>query len=505
MASPKITALFSLVILLHSANAFFFELPSFGLARRHGSMKNRSLHASKSAARRDTEINVLSRAPSNESGWTHVGCITDLVDARTLSAASYSTDDMTNAKCQSLCEADGYVIAATEWGRECWCDNEIHNHGNWAGSIECDFPCTGDSDERCGGGLRMTMWAKGVSVLQSYNQWSASGCYVDSAESRILPTSLSIRPEEFTAKSCLDACSAEGFEYAGLEYMHECYCASGVDVSTFTPKDMSECNSLCEGDPSHFCGAGDRLILYQTGASKIIQNSGAWSFQSCYSDSTSDRTLSTQVGVEGDMTVDKCVNKCSEGGFKYAGVKYANECYCSNTIGGSGAPVDDGCDMPCSGDNTAICGGGNRLALYQRTDPVVLESYKDWTSQGCYVDQIGSRQLPNSIDISPMTVEGCLDACADAGYTIAGLEYASECYCGTTLPTLVANEGCDMACTGDFGHLCGGGNRLNVYQARTRVDTITASIPQEEPQTTSVSIPPLPNPTLSMSYPQTAT
>jgi hypothetical protein len=67
-----------------------------------------------------------------------------------------------------------------------------------------------------------------------------------------------------------------------------------------------------------------------------------------------------------------------------------------------------------------------------------------------------------------MTVENCLAACSSAGYKLAGVEYASQCYCDNVLennagPAPDGNALCDMACSGNAQETCGGPNRLNLY------------------------------------------
>lgn len=60
-----------------------------------------------------------------------------------------------------------------------------------------------------------------------------------------------------------------------------------------------------------------------------------------------------------------------------------------------------------------------------------------------------------------------MDACYDAGYGFAGLEYAAECYCGSAIMnggTLQSDDGCNMACNGNPNLLCGGPDRLNLYK-----------------------------------------
>jgi hypothetical protein len=58
------------------------------------------------------------------------------------------------------------------------CDNEIHNDGHAVDSLECSNMCAGDATEVCGGGLRLTVWTKAPSVLESYKNWAVAGCYM---------------------------------------------------------------------------------------------------------------------------------------------------------------------------------------------------------------------------------------------------------------------------------------------------------------------------------------
>jgi hypothetical protein len=101
------------------------------------------------------------------------------------------------------------------------------------------------------------------------------------------------------------------------------------------------------------------------------------------------------------------------------------------------------------GDANEICGGGDGLSVYQLQASVV-QSYKTWSYANCYEDSINDRKIPNPGWVSgPMTVEGCLEACYNDGYTVAGLEWSQECYCGYNLPPQVATDNrCDMSCKG---------------------------------------------------------
>lgn len=154
-----------------------------------------------------------------------------------------------------------------------------------------------------------------------------------------------------------------------------------------------------------------------------------------------------------------------------AGVEYSQECWCDNTFNNGGGPAPDGsvgCDMPCQGNTTEMCGGPNRLDVYQNLEyvPVVNPNITGYTYQGCYNEPSGGRALTASMTASDsMTVESCAAFCN--GTTYFGVEYGRECYCGGSMPatsTLQAASQCSFTCAGNSSEYCGAGLRLNVYE-----------------------------------------
>ena len=149
--------------------------------------------------------------------------------------------------------------------------------------------------------------------------------------------------------------------------------------------------------------------------------------------------------------------------------------------------------MACTANSSEACGGPDRLNLFY--NPVALAAVSasssvapsatssasasassapaGWTSLGCYTDSVGARTLTtNEYPPGQMTVELCTSTCKIAGYTLAGVEYAGECYCGNTFsngggPAPDGSTGCNMACNGNSAEICGGANRLNVYMQST--------------------------------------
>jgi hypothetical protein len=68
-----------------------------------------------------------------------------------------------------------------------------------------------------------------------------------------------------------------------------------------------------------------------------------------------------------------------------------------------------------------------------------------------------------------MTSELCTSTCASKGFTMAGVEFGSECYCGNSISNglgqqLDADRACYMTCSGNGGEHCGGTWTLSLFK-----------------------------------------
>lgn len=104
-----------------------------------------------------------------------------------------------------------------------------------------------------------------------------------------------------------------------------------------------------------------------------------------------------------------------------------------------------------------------------------LGNFKDVTSSlkwkylGCGTDSVSARTFSYERDSGVLTVESCIATCNAAGYSIAGMEYSTQCFCGNAVPSAAAPlpnipGGCSMKCGGDSTEICGGPNALSLYQ-----------------------------------------
>lgn len=197
----------------------------------------------------------------------------------------------------------------------------------------------------------------------------------------------------------------------------------------------------------------------------------------CYTDIPSKTLTGSRVNNFTDMTPSFCETFCTTAPNSYTlfGVEYGGECYCGDALSqGSFPTFATDCDATCPGDNTKVCGGGNRLSLYgsSTTPPVVTPNpypppaVSSYTAQGCYAEPVGGRALKEAMTgNNAMTVEACASFCLNGGWKVFGLEYERECWCGSAVNgTVVANTECNMSCTGNTAQECGGNNRLSVWQ-----------------------------------------
>lgn len=216
----------------------------------------------------------------------------------------------------------------------------------------------------------------GPITVQNSTEFNYLGCYSDSVQARAL-TGLA-NPGD-GSKNSIEACSlgCAGYTYFGVEYSAECYCGmiinAGSSLITGTSPDLTQCNMMCSGNSSEYCGGPNRLNMYQntpmvsaslsitstsgmpTSSTSItsisaasaspsitsisssatpsptgpvhVQTVGAYQFQGCFNESSNIRALSGAAYVNTSMTVELCSMFCQqqEGGFAWMGVEYGQE------------------------------------------------------------------------------------------------------------------------------------------------------------------------------------
>ncbi|KAF3090160.1 hypothetical protein TWF102_009377 [Orbilia oligospora] len=200
-------------------------------------------------------------------------------------------------------------------------------------------------------------------------------------------------------------------------------------------------------------------------APTINPSTDGFNYYGCYSDDVNTRVLSNQYVDTNGMTIAACMARAA--GYNFAGVEYGQECWYGNTLAGTSHAESSGCNMPCPGKATELCGGGNRIQLYKNPSyqPPGQPDTGAFVHQGCYTDSVEQRALEHTTtDWEGMTIQKCLQL--GAGFKYAGVQYYGECHWGNVLSSSsspAASGDCNTPCAGDNSQNCGGGNRLSLY------------------------------------------
>jgi hypothetical protein len=105
--------------------------------------------------------------PNGNSLYQYLGCYQDLTNGRIEAKGYVNTGINSNGLCQNESYAAGFVFAGTEYSKsiygswmeftdpiivnECWVGNVIPPASVLAADSECDYTCSGDATQSCGG------------------------------------------------------------------------------------------------------------------------------------------------------------------------------------------------------------------------------------------------------------------------------------------------------------------------------------------------------------------
>ncbi|GKT83176.1 WSC domain-containing protein [Colletotrichum tofieldiae] len=330
---------------------------------------------------------------------------------------------MTVAKCTAACASANFILAGIEYSGECYCGNSFANGG--APAVDgCNMICNGNSSEYCGGPNRLNVY---------------------DFQHKFLPLPTSTSTPVPTASSAASSAGVSSSSQVGSSTVVTSSSAAVSSSSIVVVVASSSAVSSSSAAPTP-------TVLSQPATV------GAWKWYGCQTEATNTRALNAKTFASDDMTLEKCATFCA--GNTFFGVEYSRECWCGNSFAaGSVAVPASQCSMKCMGNQLQYCGEGNRLSVYTIGDATQPSSTSSsatgsvtgaatstsaaavasnlptgWTNQGCWVDNLNGRILPNQLPDDPaMTLSSCAQACSAAGYTVAGAEYHTQCFCGNAI------------------------------------------------------------------------
>ncbi|KIM19520.1 glyoxal oxidase, partial [Serendipita vermifera MAFF 305830] len=361
--------------------------------------------------------------------WESQGCWSDTPAARSLTFVGNTGGANTPQKCMDVCYAAGYNYAGVEYSVECYCGTTVSNGGTLK-TDGCSMLCQGDKLAYCGGPDRLNMYkyngvvpppttavngggnaasANGVTPLTTGlpNGWAYKGCWVDGAYGRILPAAGN--PVGLnTPLSCIASCASLGYAISGVEYGAECYCSNTLNNAAAIATD-ADCKMACTGDAQHACGAANRISLYSTLDTMPVYQKptalttglpGKYKYLGCYQQPPGGKsTFPYQFKDLQTMSVQSCLQKCSQYGYGSAALELGTECSCGDpadvTKNSPGpAPAAD-CSVPCRGSPTDLCGGVSKISLYSwDMNETPLYVWNTPANKGHYELLIGGITIP---------------------------------------------------------------------------------------------------------------
>ena len=219
------------------------------------------------------------------------GCYTESPTSRILPGDATSGDDMTPEKCAVFCQ--GWPFFGTEYGRECFCGDNVAREAQPVPLAQCAMPCAGNISEICGDANRVSLYhdktlSGPIDPPETVNGTSGFlGCYTEvgrpGGEDRTL-AGASFSSYNMSLGTCESFCINEGlqtvqntpYKYWGVEYGRECYCGDNLTSGTLKVNDR-DCSQVCSGNKQELCGGSSLLSLYQYMAfvSPLSSNSSA--------------------------------------------------------------------------------------------------------------------------------------------------------------------------------------------------------------------------------------
>eukprot|EP00117_Sycon_ciliatum_P040439 scpid77281/ scgid29719/ Putative fungistatic metabolite len=165
------------------------------------------------------------------------------------------------------------------------------------------------------------------------------------------------------APPCIQACSAKGFEFAGIRNNTQCWCGMNVTADT---RQAVKC-LYCPGDSRYRCGSTNQIAVYQTPRVPPPP----FKYVRCLLYKTkAERSMMKGVMREYSYMsyratnyrqMTSCVQACSARGYRYAGITYKFWCHCGNTL----RKNRNGACPKCQGDRRQYCGSESTMSIYE--------------------------------------------------------------------------------------------------------------------------------------------
>ncbi|GJE88427.1 WSC-domain-containing protein [Phanerochaete sordida] len=194
----------------------------------------------------------------------------------------------------------------------------------------------------------------------------ASACSQDDGSRLLLSDVIADLPNN-TPNNCIQHCTDNGYDYAGVENGNECHCGSGFVSGATTDATYgltaASCATPCAGDASQTCGGAWLIQLYQTPPPVEVLPTNCVVADPCATDTASRVLIGDEMWFLDNNTPVTCLNFCTAKGYRWSGVEHGNECHCGTGYQSVNHAPDTDCSYTCPGNHGLTCGGDWRIML----------------------------------------------------------------------------------------------------------------------------------------------
>ncbi|KAK6165186.1 hypothetical protein SNE40_023628 [Patella caerulea] len=111
------------------------------------------------------------------------------------------------------------------------------------------------------------------------------------------------------------------------------------------------------------------------------------SYFGCFQDNKTDRDMPKHFKEIIKNSPQACIDHCTKGGLKYAGLQFGRECWCDDKFGRHGKVEEDKCGTICPGDKSTTCGGYLTMRIFSTGLPAKIKNPSSLASKDSVADE----------------------------------------------------------------------------------------------------------------------
>jgi hypothetical protein len=425
-------------------------------------------------------------------GFKYLGCGTDQYGNNALPTKVADNDAMTVESCIKACEARGFSIAGLEYARQCFCGNSLPASAQPTPGVigDCTMPCTGNANQKCGAGNRLSLYEKCTGASCENAQFGLVGAPgmgytpgtpgTGSSPAPGSGSTSSGSPAPYSPpQSAASPASTPGAgsnpnppqEPVPQEPVGEC--PAPVRITVYVPaptvtevaapgSDLSTANSdSSQSEKSNDApGTGDKDHTSTSAGAGAGSTGGSGGSVTTVTVSPLPVVTSTTTSSSAPFPIGNSTTSAGPTGTGNAAQSTAS----STTL--ISVTTSTTSDSSTTTTTTTTTTSSTTSSTPSATPSSHLPPM--YSPLGCWRDAYNDRSL-RGINLAywgvPITTTNCAQHCYDNGFALAGTEFGEQCFCGMMLvgnTTYVDDAECNMPCAGDATQICGGPDRLTL-------------------------------------------